>query len=164
MIHVYPIEAVPAPRQSRRDQFARGRDVRPPVARYRAFRDELAVRHVQIPAGFHHVVFVVAMPAGWSKKEKARLEGMPHQQTPDRDNLEKALLDGVYGQDCHVWDGRTTKLWGRRPLIIISDELLTIVPPVNLLPCYQCIERGGAHMHASVWAEASSATRKPAIV
>lgn len=57
---------------------------------------------------------------------------MPHLCKPDRDNLEKALLDGVFGEDSHVWDGRATKLWGRRPLLIISAQPIPIVCPFEL--------------------------------
>ena len=46
---------------------------------------------------------------------------LPHQQKPDRDNLEKAVLDAlgdfaglpplVWCDDCQVVAGRTTKRW-----------------------------------------------------
>ncbi|MGL5040059.1 MAG: RusA family crossover junction endodeoxyribonuclease, partial [Aeromonas sp.] len=29
-----------------------------------------------------------------------------------KDNLEKALLDAIYANDCQIWDGRATKRWG----------------------------------------------------
>lgn len=114
--------------------------MRPEVARYRAYCDELKIRQVQIPAPFHHVLFVLAFPPSWSKKRKCEAEGMPHTSTPDRDNLEKALLDGVFGSDAHVWDGRTTKLWGARDLLIISPEPLAVVLPFDLQQFYQAAE------------------------
>lgn len=132
MIRVFPIAPVPAPRQTRADAFRKGRQMRPEVARYRAFRDEVALRQVSIPAVFHHIVFVLAVSKSWPEKQKRAQEGMPHQQRPDRDNLEKALLDAVLGQDCGVWDGRVTKVWGQMPMIIISTEPLPIVIPLNL--------------------------------
>jgi len=52
------------------------------------------------------------MPKSWSKKEKIRLAGTGHQSTPDKDNLEKALLDCIYTEDKQVWDARVTKVWG----------------------------------------------------
>lgn len=76
------------------------------------------------------------MPGSWSRAKRLAMEGMPHESTPDRDNLEKALLDSVYGQDCHVWDGRTTKLWGTQDLIIVSREQIAIAPPVDMQPFY----------------------------
>ncbi|MGU0055537.1 RusA family crossover junction endodeoxyribonuclease [Enterobacter hormaechei] len=41
------------------------------------------------------------------------MNGKPHQQKPDKDNLEKALLDAIFDDDSRVWDGRVTKVWGR---------------------------------------------------
>lgn len=137
MIRVYPILAVPAPRQVRSDAW------RPTdrVQRYHAFRDEVRIRHVQIPQPFHHVIFVLPIPPSWSQKRKLMMEGMPHQQTPDRDNLEKALLDSVFGQDCAVWDGRTTKVWGAQAMIIVAGQSLRVSPPMDLKPYYAALYR-----------------------
>lgn len=132
MIRVYPILPVSAPRQVHKDAW----DPSPHVQRYRAFRDEVRIRHVQLPRPFHHVIFVLPMPKSWSKKDQAAHEGMPHEQKPDRDNLEKALLDSVYGEDSHVWDGRVSKLWGQRGLIIVSREQIELNPPIDLQPYY----------------------------
>lgn len=59
------------------------------------------------------------MPKSWTLKKKRKTVGQPHKQKPDKDNLEKALLDAVYDEDCCVWDGRVTKLWGWTGMIII---------------------------------------------
>lgn len=141
MIRVYPITPVPAPRQTRRDKFAATSryPVRPPVARFRAYCDELKIRAVQIPETFHHVVFVLGCPASWSARQKAAHEGMPHRAKPDRDNLEKALLDGLFGDDAHVWDGRTTKLWGARSMLIVSDKTIPIITPFDLGSFYEAL-------------------------
>lgn len=80
------------------------------------------IHHIQIPRPFHHVVFVLEMPRSWSKAKRLAMNGQLHDQKPDRDNLEKALLDSVYGEDCHVADGRVTKLWGTKDLIIVSGS------------------------------------------
>ena len=48
------------------------------------------------------------------------MDGQPHQQTPDKDNLEKALLDALCPDgDARIWDGRVTKRWGYKGQIII---------------------------------------------
>lgn len=133
MIRVYPIIPVSAPRQVRRDAF----DPSDHVKRYRAFRDEVRIRHVQLPRPFHHVIFVMPMPKSWSKRQQQQSEGYPHEQKPDRDNLEKALLDSVYGEDSHVWDGRCTKLWGSEGLIIVSQEQIAVTIPFDLTPYYK---------------------------
>jgi Holliday junction resolvase RusA-like endonuclease len=39
------------------------------------------------------------------------MNGMPHKQKPDADNLLKSVLDAVYASDAHVWDIRVIKLW-----------------------------------------------------
>lgn len=130
MIVVYPITPIPAPRQTRADAY---RDPpRPPVARYRAFRDEVKLRRVVVPTPFHHVIFVLPMPESWGVRKRGEMTGMPHKSKPDRDNLEKALLDSVYGEDAQVWDGRTTKVWGEHGLIIVSDAPIHIVLPLRV--------------------------------
>lgn len=150
MIRVYPITPVPAPRQTRADAFKKGREMRPEVARYRAFRDEVAVRKVQIPQTFHHIVFVLAVPDSWATSKRIIQEGMPHTSKPDRDNLEKALLDSVLGEDAHVWDGRVTKLWGRRGMVIVSSVPLVIMPPVDLRGCYRALEANVGRTHGII--------------
>ncbi|EBZ1027982.1 endodeoxyribonuclease [Salmonella enterica subsp. enterica serovar Muenchen] len=47
-------------------------------------------------------------------------DGKPHQQRPDRDNREKSLLDALFSEDCGLWDGQTTKVWGETGQIIIT--------------------------------------------
>ncbi|CNL09497.1 Holliday junction resolvase [Yersinia mollaretii] len=49
------------------------------------------------------------------------MDGKPHQTKPDKDNLEKALLDAIFEDDCRIWDGRVTKLWGEIGKIIIQE-------------------------------------------
>ncbi|MBG3071635.1 RusA family crossover junction endodeoxyribonuclease, partial [Proteus mirabilis] len=51
----------------------------------------------------------------------SEMNGKPHQQKPDKDNLEKALLDAIFDDDSRVWDGRVTKVWGERGQIIIQE-------------------------------------------
>lgn len=113
----YAIEPYPKPRQSRSDKW----NVRPCVLRYRTFKDQVRAAGLELPLGGYHVVFLLKMPATWSNKKKQANHGQPHQQRPDKDNLEKALLDAVYGEDCRVWDGRTTKLWSYNPGIVIMS-------------------------------------------
>jgi Holliday junction resolvase RusA-like endonuclease len=137
VIHVYPITPVPAPRQTRADQWKD--PPRPPVARYRAYCDELRLRQVRVPEPFHHAVFVLPMPPSWRVKQRAAHEGMPHQQKPDRDNLEKALLDALFENDASVWDGRTTKLWGTQGLLILSAQPIGIVLPFDLSEYYASV-------------------------
>ena len=113
---IYDITPNTKPRMTQRDKWK----VRPCVAKYRAFKDEVRLRRVELPEAYH-VIFVMPMPSSWSKKKRAAMDGQPHKQTPDRDNIEKALLDSLYSDDSHVWDGRTTKVWGRAGQIIVME-------------------------------------------
>lgn len=87
--------------------------------RYRAYADEVRFRGVVLPESYH-VTFVMPMPKSWSKKRRAEMTGKPHRQKPDKDNLEKALLDALHEDDSHIWDGRVTKLWGEFGRIIVG--------------------------------------------
>ena len=63
--------------------------------------------------------FIIPMPKSWSKKKKEKYNWMPHQQTPDTDNLFKAFTDTLFYKvkeidwkkinDSQIWD-----LWGRK--------------------------------------------------
>ena len=114
-MRVYDITPIGKPRMTQRDKWQK----RPPVLRYRAFCDEVRLNHVSLPESGYHVTFILPMPASWSRKRRAEMCGKPHQQKPDKDNLEKALLDAVFDEDSHVWDGRVTKIWGEKGQIVI---------------------------------------------
>lgn len=114
----YQINPVPKPRMTRQDKWPnppkgyKGEWPRPCVQRYRSFKDACRLLGVVVPESSYHVVFVLPMPPSWPKWKREAMNGQPHRQRPDKDNLEKALLDAVYGEDCHVWDGRVSKIWG----------------------------------------------------
>ena len=112
----YEITPCPKPRQTRSDKWKQ----RPSVMRYRAFKDEIRLHGVTLPVAGWHVTFIMPMPRSWSESKKRVYDGMPHQQRPDKDNLEKALLDALFEDDSMVWDGRVTKRWGRVGMIIIG--------------------------------------------
>jgi len=91
------------------------------VLRYRALKDEIRAHGVTLPEANYHVVFVLPMPLSWSKKKREMMNGQPHQQKPDKDNLEKALLDALFVEDSAIWDGRVSKVWGEEGAIIIGE-------------------------------------------
>ena len=68
-----------------------------------------------------HIIFHIKMPKSWSKKKKLEMDGEPHRQTPDVDNLGKALLDSVFGNDAHISDIRITKVWANMGAIEIRN-------------------------------------------
>lgn len=116
----YPIVPVGKPRMTRNGIYNKGR-IKPAIARYNRFKDEVRLRRVQLRTSGAHVTFVLPMPASWSKKRRADLDGKPHQAKPDIDNLQKALLDALFEDDSGVWDLRATKVWGDEGAIIIAD-------------------------------------------
>jgi Holliday junction resolvase RusA-like endonuclease len=104
---IFIITPVTKPRQTRADKWKQ----RPCVMRYRAFADAVRQVGVEIKVSGEHVEFHLPMPKSWSKKKHAEMLGKPHQQTPDVDNLLKALMDAVHKDDCHIWDIRASKVW-----------------------------------------------------
>ena len=116
MIKEYPIEPVPAPRQVRSDKWR----PRPGVKRYRAFRDAVRLASVTVPESGATVTFVLPMPVSWSLKKRRAMDGQPHRQTPDWDNLAKALLDAIYSDDAGVSDITIRKRWGKHGAIIVE--------------------------------------------
>lgn len=114
---VFNITPLGKPRMTRADKWKK----RPEVLRYRAFCDEVRLNNVSLPESGYHVIFVLPMPPSWSKKKRPLMDGKPHQQKPDKDNLEKALLDAIFGEDSHIWDGRVTKIWGETGQMIIRE-------------------------------------------
>lgn len=124
MIKVYDITPCPAPRQTRKDKF----DPSPAVRKYHAFRDEVGYKIKSLPEEFFHVVFMMPIPKSWTKKRKKQMHGTPHKSTPDKDNMEKALIDAVYRNidDSHVWNTASTKIWANDGAIIISDEFIPL--------------------------------------
>lgn len=107
-MQIVDITPIPKPRMTQRDKW----EQRPCVMRYRAYCDALRYELLDVPECHYHIVFVLPMPKSWPKKKRDEMRGTPHQQVPDKDNLEKAVLDALYGDDCRVWDGRVTKIWG----------------------------------------------------
>ena len=118
---VLNITPVSAPRQSQRDKFKPSAHVK----RYRAFRDEVAWSRVYIPLDVNHidVEFVLPMPESWSIRKRNELNGQPHRQTPDIDNLVKAFFDAVLPQgDAFIPSVSMRKTWGIKGRIIYFYE------------------------------------------
>ena len=115
----YFICPVPKPRMSNRDKFLH--PPRPPVQRYWNFVDQCRLERVVIPCFSVHVIFILPMPASWSKKKKAQTNGKPHMQKPDLDNLLKALGDAIYHNDSGIHDIWVTKRWGVQGKILVKE-------------------------------------------
>ncbi|PJX56623.1 MULTISPECIES: RusA family crossover junction endodeoxyribonuclease [unclassified Klebsiella] len=117
-MQIFNITPMGKPRQTRADKWKQ-REV---VLRYRALCDEVCLKKVTMLEAGSHITFILPMPASWSQKKRAVMNGKAHQQKPDVDNMIKALVDALYANDAHIWDLRVTKLWGVTGQILISDS------------------------------------------
>jgi len=116
-ITVYKIDPQPKPRMTRSDKWRK----RPIVERYYEYCNALRALEISLPECGAEILFTMPMPPSWSKKKRERMNGRPHRQVPDLDNLVKALSDAVFLNDCHIWNyGGLTKLWGVEGTITIS--------------------------------------------
>lgn len=126
------IDPVPKPRMTRADRWKK-RDC---VQRYWAYKDRLRslITGEDLPAAYH-VVFIMPMPASWSRKKRAAMLWQPHQAKPDRDNLEKAFLDALFDDDAAIWDGRTSKVWGDvGSIVVLPIEPFDTMSIANIKP------------------------------
>lgn len=117
----YVLNVVPTgkPRMTQRDKWQK----RPAVLRYREFADRL--RYEARRAGFSvpeaglSLEFHIPMPPSWTKKKRRAMDGQPHQQKPDIDNLTKALMDALLPDDSRVWSlDAQTKRWSTEGKIV----------------------------------------------
>ena len=61
------------------------------------------------------------MPKSWESSKRDKMRGLPHKQTPDKDNCEKAILDALFTNDSMIWDGRVSKFWGDSGAIVVIE-------------------------------------------
>lgn len=122
------ITPVGKPRMTRRDQWWQtSKNARPAVINYYNFKDQIRseARKKDFKIGDHlpYIIFHMPMPPSWGKKKRAYMIGRPHQQRPDGDNLEKALLDCLCLNDAAVWDFKgKQKVWSEKGFIEIHVE------------------------------------------
>lgn len=106
-VHYQPMGA---PRMTRRDKWAK----RPVVQRYHELCDAIrAVVGEQPVPDQVHCRFWIEMPESWSEKKKRDMSNLPHQQVPDVDNLQKAVLDALWENDGAIWKCSQEKYWTR---------------------------------------------------
>ena len=114
----FPIDVVGKPRMTQRDKWKK----RPCVLRYRAFADELRLKVGPIDRVPYCVSWsaYIAMPSSWTEERKNKMIGQWHQQKPDRDNIDKAILDALFKDDSTVATGTCQKLWAREGSLSIT--------------------------------------------
>lgn len=111
------ITPVPKPRMTQRDRWAK----RPAVVRYYAYCDLLRVLLPDYQPSEKLVLeFGVPMPKSWSAKKRSLMEGKPHRQRPDIDNLAKAIMDALCEDDSYIYSLKAEKYWSDEPYIEIS--------------------------------------------
>jgi len=117
---IIKIDPVSKPRQTVSDKWNK----RKCVVAYRSFADELRYKcnlakyEIGESVG---VTFIIPMPKSWTKKRKSEMEGKPHQQTPDIDNLFKAFSDALSKGDSFIYYITAGKFWGKEGAIIINE-------------------------------------------
>ena len=104
------ITPIGKPRMTQRDKWQQ----RPAVMRYRAFKDLINLKCNKL--GFELPAELIAqyhipMPKSWSKKKKKEMLGKPHQQKPDIDNINKAVMDALAKEDSFVYSVNCQKYW-----------------------------------------------------
>src|ERR1700757_1114166 len=113
------IVPVPKPRMVRSDKWKK----RPVVLSYWAYKNELLLKCnvAKVEIGeILSVDFHLPMPVSWSKTKKQEMNGKPHEQTPDLDNLIKGLQDCLLKQDKKIHRIIAAKYWGECGLIVFN--------------------------------------------
>lgn len=109
-----PLIPMGKPRMTKRDKWKQ-RDC---VLRYREWSDYLRLLVRPCPPADRVLrldwIATFAMPTSWSGRQRQRLAGTTHRSTPDRDNIDKAILDALWQQDSAIAVGETVKRWGDR--------------------------------------------------
>jgi Holliday junction resolvase RusA-like endonuclease len=123
---------------------------RPCVLRYRAFADKVRLHRVKLPQPCR-VVFHIAMPKSWAEIARRRLDGKPHSQKPDLDNLVKALWDALHARDEVLWRVDAEKRWtrGAARIEVVQTPDTPDTPDACRVcgctedDCSQCVEKTG---------------------
>lgn len=100
------------PRMTRRDKWKQ----RPCVMRYREWADAARSAAGIVPQA--NTVYSLdwtayfAPPPSWSKQKRREAIGTLHRPRPDRDNIDKAILDALFKSDSGIAFGTIRKEWG----------------------------------------------------
>jgi Holliday junction resolvase RusA-like endonuclease len=113
------------PRMTQRDKWQK----RPAVIRYRAWAD---AARAAVPEDMTDDPLTVSwtaylpIPKSWSAKKREAMKDTLHRQKPDRDNIDKGVLDALFKSDCGVAAGTLVKRWddGIGPRIIVKVSIL----------------------------------------
>ena len=111
------------PRMTRRDKWKK----RPCVMRYRAWADTVRAAAGAVPPAMRvqrlSWVATFEPPKSWSKLKRNDAIGNAHCVKPDRDNIDKAVLDILYPRgDQAISCGTIEKRWGWVASLVITIE------------------------------------------
>ena len=116
------ISPVAKPRMTQRDKWQPSKA----AGKYFSFCNH--IRHLAnlkglytLPGVLNSLIFNIQMPQSWSSKKKAEMNDMPHESTPDLDNLLKSL--DCFGEDRHIHSiGSIKKVWAYEGSIILEID------------------------------------------
>ena len=110
----FTIPGVPLgkPRMTRSDRWKK----RPCVTKFWEWKDNVIKHCGEIPDPESIIqlnwLAYFEPPASWSKRKRAALFGQLHRYKPDRDNIDKAILDSLFKDDSAIASGFLEKRWG----------------------------------------------------
>ena len=111
---------VAKPRMTQSDKWKK----RPVVEKYWRYKEDLKLLCFLcrwMPKEDLDVQFVLPMPKSWSERKKKKMDGQPHKQRPDLDNLIKGFKDALLIEDSHIHTYHNMKkIWGREGAIILK--------------------------------------------
>ena len=120
----WDVTPVPKPRMTQRDKWLS--PPRKPVAQYRSYKKCLqafSLRDKYVVTNPLSLIFVIPMPASWSKKKRLSMIGQPHTDKPDLDNLIKAFKDSLCENDSHIHTyDQMSKVWGTSGVVVIVNN------------------------------------------
>ena len=113
------------PRMTRRDKWAK----RSCVMRYRDWADKVRAIAGAVPPAESVLrlswVATFECPKSWSIARQEAAHGTLHRSKPDRDNIDKAILDVLYPDgDAAIAAGTMEKRWGLEASLVITIELV----------------------------------------
>lgn len=120
-----PGKPIGKPRMTQRDKWKK----RPCVMRYRDWADVARIHAGDVPKPDRieslDWTAYFAPPQSWSKKRRAAALGTLHRSKPDRDNIDKSVLDVLFPDDSGIASGHIRKVWGvpeRIEIVITTTE------------------------------------------
>jgi Holliday junction resolvase RusA-like endonuclease len=113
------------PRMTQRDKWKK----RPPVVAYHEWCDRVREVAGNIPPAEEIAAVnwtaIFEPPPSWTKRKRAAVLNTPHRSKPDRDNVDKAILDCLWKQDSGIHCGYIAKFWGTTAHLQIEIVLNT---------------------------------------